>query len=332
MPEPTLLSTWSFGQRANAAGWPYLTSASPSSLDAVEHACRASEADPHVMSVGLGGYPDRAGEVTLDAAIMRSPSQCGSVCYVRRFLHPVSIARLVMEKTPHVMLCGDGADRFAQLHGMAPADLLTAAARSAWEKWLTEHVAARRADHIAYFPSANIEEKKPLDELAAAVDASRGGASHDGRASQGAGASHDTVGVLAMDAAGGFAGACSTSGTAFKVPGRVGDSPLIGHGLYVDPQVGAAVATGLGELIMGVCGTFLAVEAMRRGATPLEAAVEVLGRIIESYPLREEHQVAVIALDRGGRWSSAALRGGYQTAVRTPGRDELVPPERVMLA
>jgi isoaspartyl peptidase/L-asparaginase-like protein (Ntn-hydrolase superfamily) len=340
MPEPILLSTWSFGQRANAAGWPYLTAATGSSLDAVEHACRASEADPHVKSVGLGGYPDRSGEVTLDAAVMRSPSQCGAVCYVRRFLHPVSIARLVMEKTPHVLLAGDGADRFAQLHGMAPADLLTASARSAWEKWISQHVAARHVDHVAYFPPANIEEKRPLDELAAAADhASHGDrpphgapASHSAPASQGADASHDTVGVLAMDAAGGLAGACSTSGTAFKVPGRVGDSPLIGHGLYVDPRVGAAVATGLGELIMGVCGSFLAVEAMRRGAAPLEAAVEVLQRIIESYPPRDEHQVAIIALDRDGRWSSAALRGGYQTAVRTPGRDELVPPERVMLA
>ncbi len=322
MPEPILLSTWSFGQRANAAGWPYLTAATPSSLDAVEHACRASEADPHVMSVGLGGYPDRGGEVSLDAAIMRSPSQCGAVCYVRRFLHPVSIARLVMEKTHHVMLSGDGADRFAQLHGMAPADLLTAPARSAWEKWIAEHVAARCADHAAYFPPANIEEKRPLDSLAAAAD----------HAAHGAGASHDTVGVLAMEAAGGFAGACSTSGTAFKVPGRVGDSPIIGHGLYVDPRVGAAVATGLGELVMGVCGTFLAVEAMRRGAAPLEAAVEVLQRIMDSYPLGDGHQVAIIALDRSGRWSAAALRGGYQTAVRTPSRDELVPPERVMLA
>ncbi len=316
MPEPILLSTWTFGQRANAAGWPHLTAATPSSLDAVEHACRASEADPHVMSVGLGGYPDRSGEVTLDAAIMRSPSQCGAVCYVRRYLHPVSIARLVMEKTPHVLLAGEGADRFAQLHGLAPADLLTGESRAAWQKWLSEHAGARRADHLACVPPANIEEKRPLDELAASTDS----------------APHDTVGVLAIDAAGELAGACSTSGSAFKVPGRVGDSPIIGHGLYVDPRVGAAVTTGLGELVMGVCGTFLAVEAMRRGATPLDAAVEVLERIGQSYTLREEHQVAIITLDRQGRWSSAALRGGYHTAVRTPTRDELVEPERVMLS
>jgi isoaspartyl peptidase/L-asparaginase-like protein (Ntn-hydrolase superfamily) len=248
------------------------------------------------MSVGLGGYPDRSGEVTLDAAIMRAPSQRGSVCCVRRFMHPVSIARLVMETTPHVLLAGDGADRFAKLQGMTPVDLLTNAARLAWQKWIGQHAAARYADQLASFPPANIEERGPLDQLAAAAD----DALPDTRAS------HDTVAVLARDAAGEMAGACSTSG--------------------------AAVATGAGELVMGVCGTFLAVEAMRPGASPLEAAIEVLGRIIDGYPLRDEHQVAIIAMDRGGRWSSAALRAGCHTAVRTPGRDELVEPERVMLA
>jgi isoaspartyl peptidase/L-asparaginase-like protein (Ntn-hydrolase superfamily) len=314
MPDPILLSTWTLGQQANAAGWPYLTAVPPSSLDAVEHACRAVEADPRVMSVGRGGYPDRSGEVTLDAAIMLAPARCGSVCYVRRFMHPVSIARLVMEKTPHVLLAGDGADRFAKLQGMEPVDLLTDQARAAWQNWLAEHAAARRTDQAAYLPPANIEEKQALDELADTP-----------------GGAHDTVGVLARDAGGQLAGACSTSGSAFKVPGRVGDSPIIGHGLYVDPVHGAAVATGLGELVMGVCGTFLAVEAMRRGATPLDAAVEVLNRIIHSYPLREEHQVAIITIDGQGRWSSAALRPGFHTAVRTPTRDELVDPERVML-
>jgi isoaspartyl peptidase/L-asparaginase-like protein (Ntn-hydrolase superfamily) len=315
MPEPILLSTWTLGQRANAAGWPHMSGAAASSLDAVEQACRAIEADPHVMSVGLGGYPDRCGEVTLDASIMLAPSRCGSVCYVRRFMHPISIARLVMEKTPHVLLAGDGADRFAKLCDLKPADLLTRQARAAWQKWLGEHPAAQRLDQAAYMPPVNIEEQKP----------------NDGPIDPGDSAAHDTVGVLACDAAGQLAGACSTSGSAFKVPGRVGDSPIIGHGLYVDPRYGAAVATGLGELVMGVCGTFLAVEAMRRGASPAEAAVEVLERIIDSYTLREEHQVAIIAMDCQGRWSSAALRAGYHTAVRTPTRDELVEPERVML-
>ncbi len=311
MPDPIVLSTWSFGQRANAAAWPYLAGNATSSLDAVEAACRACEADPRVMSVGLGSYPDQAGEVSLDASIMLAPARCGSVCYVRRFLHPISIARLVMEKTAHTMLAGAGAERFAELHGMTPTDLSTEQSRAAWQKWLAARPAVERSD----LPAANFEEQF-IDE---------GLAHRDDRAP------HDTVGVLALDARGQLAGACSTSGSAFKVPGRVGDSPIIGHGLYVDPRAGAAVATGLGELVMGVCGTFLAVEAMRRGAAPREAAVEVLRRIIDSYTLRAEHQVAIIALDSQGRWSSAALRAGYHTAVRTPTRDELVEPEQVML-
>ena len=139
MPEPIILSTWRFGQQANAAGWPLLIGQRPSALDAVEQACRAIEADPQVTSVGLGGYPDQSGEVTLDASIMLSPARCGSVCCVRRFLHPVSIARLVMEHSPHTMLAGDGAERFAAAHGEEPADLLTGPAREAWEKWLAGH-------------------------------------------------------------------------------------------------------------------------------------------------------------------------------------------------
>ena len=304
MPEPILLSTWSFGQRANAAGWPYLTAATPSSLDAVEHACRASEADPHVMSVGLGGYPDRAGEVSLDAAIMRSPSQCGAVCYVRRYLHPVSIARLVMEKTPTCMLAGEGADRFAQLHGLAPADLAhRAESRAAWQKWISRARGGPLRRPRRLFPAGQYRGEK-----AVGLSGRRGGPCCDGADS------HDTVGVLAMDAAGEFAGACSTSGTAFKVPGRVGDSPIIGHGLYVDPRVGAAVATGLGELVMGVCGTFLAVEAMRRGAAPLEAAVEVLERIGQAT------RSARSTRWRSSRWTARAA------GVRPPCAAAITPP------
>jgi L-asparaginase/N4-(beta-N-acetylglucosaminyl)-L-asparaginase len=143
---------------------------------------------------------------------------------------------------------------------------------------------------------------------------------------------HDTVGVLALDARGVLAGACSTSGLAFKLPGRVGDSPIIGHGLYVDPRRGAAVATGMGELIMGVCGTFLAVDRMGRGAPPAEAALEVMTRLRESYDLREDHQVGLIALAPDGGWSSASLRPGFRVAVRTADRDELVDAAQVLLA
>lgn len=315
--DPIILSTWRFGQKANAAGWPCLVSGRRSSLDAVERACRAVEADPEIMTVGRGGYPDRSGEVTLDASIMVSPARCGAVCYVRRFMHPVSIARLVMEKCPHVMLAGEGAGRFAELHGMKPSDLGTEQSRAAWEEWIGEqHQAAREKQH-GDAPQANTAEEAERQLADESLPHNQ---------------AHDTVGILARDAAGEIAGACSTSGLRFKLPGRVGDSPIIGHGLYVDPDHGAAVATGWGELIMGVCGSFLAVELMRRGATPRDAAVEVLQRIVQSHEIREEHQAAIVTLGASGQWSAAALRPGYRTAVRTATRVELVDPERVILA
>jgi isoaspartyl peptidase/L-asparaginase-like protein (Ntn-hydrolase superfamily) len=314
--QPLLLATWSFGRTAVAAGWPHLVRPGGGSLDAVEQAVRAVEADPACMTVGCGGYPDAAGEVTLDASIMLSPARCGSVCFVRRFMHPVSIARIVMEHTPHVMLAGDGAERLARSRGMLPADLLTEASRKAYEKWLAEQGGTARtpaAPAAGAQPRANIEEVRPAaDDLP-----------HNRR--------HDTVGVLALDSSGVLAGACSTSGLPFKLPGRVGDSPIIGHGLYVDPRHGAAVATGHGELIMGICATFLAVEEMRRGASPAEASACVIRRIIESYRLRENHQVGVIALATDGRWSSAALRPGFKVALKTADRDELVDAGQVLL-
>ena len=254
MPEPIILSTWSFGRKANAAGWPYLAGPKASSLDAVEQACRAIEADKQVHSVGCGGCPDRSGEVTLDASIMVSPARCGSVCYVRQFPHPVSVARLVMEKLrPVVMLSGEGADRFAIRQGLAPANLLTERAQAMWRKWIARHPAAQCHDETAFPPPA---EHGRVGRLAGG----RGGSRTTSTTTRSA--------CWPSTRAGQMAGACSTSGLPFKVPGRVGDSPIIGHGLYVDPRRGAAVATGVGELVMGVCGSFLAVELMGRGSPP----------------------------------------------------------------
>jgi N4-(beta-N-acetylglucosaminyl)-L-asparaginase len=316
MHEPIILSTWTFGQIANTAGWPILATPNGSSLDAVEQACRAVESDIDVTSVGRGGCPDRSGEISLDAAIMQSPSRCGAVCYVRRFEHPISIARMVMERLQLVLVAGDGADRFAMRQGLTPVDLLTDRATEMWQKWAADHPDWQRLDGAACLPRSNHEESNT------AVDAES--LPHNQY--------HDTVGVLAIDSSGQLSGACSTSGLPFKVPGRVGDSPIIGHGLYVDPKRGAAVATGRGELVMGVCGSFLAVELIGRGASPLDAAVEVLQRIAESYQLVDEDQVAIIAVDTSGRWNSAALRPGYRTAVRTATRNELVDADRVLLA
>lgn len=293
--DPVILSTWSFGQRANAAAWPIL-SAGGAALDAVETAARDAEADPQNHTVGLGGYPDATGRVSVDASIMLSPARRGAVAGVRTHLHPVTIARKVMEHTPHVLLVGKDADDFGTRFGLPTVDLLTPAARAAWEAW-------RRSGAAPGGPVANIEERKvwPDEE-----------------------ATHDTIGVLCRDAAGTLAGACTTSGMAWKLPGRVGDSPIVGHGLYVDPHAGAAVCTGHGELVMGVCGSFLAVERMRAGMSPEAAADAVIRRIRASYDLRDDDQVGVITLAPSGAWGCAALKPGFRVAVRTAGRDELV--------
>jgi isoaspartyl peptidase/L-asparaginase-like protein (Ntn-hydrolase superfamily) len=305
MTKPLILSTWTFGKRANDAAWPGL-SAGGAALDAVETACRDAESDLENHTVGVGGYPDRDGTVSLDASIMLSPSRCGAVAAVRRFAHPISIARKVMERSPHVLLAGEGADDFAESLGFTPQSLQTDESYAAWKKWRDKHVLAMK----------NIEER-PLPKMR------RSGEEHE---------FHDTIGVLAIDSAGTIAGACSTSGYAFKVPGRVGDSPIVGHGLYVDPDHGAAVATGRGELVMGVCGTFLAVEALRRGADPLNAGMEVLQRIADSYELTDDDQVGLIVLARDGTWAGVSLRTGFRIAVRTADVDELREPEHVLIA
>ena len=228
-----ILSTWSFGQRANRAAWPTLAN-NGSSLDAVEIACRDAESDLSNHTVGKGGRPDASGRVSLDASIMLSPARRGAVAFVRRFEHPISIARAVMEHSPHVLLAGDGAEEFAIEHGFSPTELLTEEMRLEWESWRAGMAKSAPSGPRRTGPTLNIEEQRNT--------------------------SHDTIGVLSLDAHGTLAGACTTSGMAYKLPGRVGDSPIIGHALYVDPTIGAAVATGHGELVMSVCGAFLAVE------------------------------------------------------------------------
>ena len=317
MPDPIILSTWSFGKQANAAAWPAL-SAGGSALDAVEAACGHAEADLKNHTVGRGGYPDRDGNVSLDASIMLAPGKCGSVAAVRRCAHPISLARRVMEKTKHVLLAGEGADLFAVEQGLEAAELVTPEARDAWLKWKD---AQKRGDGATTRGGA-ARPRRNIEELGLrAFDLGRGSDLER---------THDTIGVLCMDARGTLAGACSTSGLAFKLPGRVGDSPIIGQGLYVDPAAGAAVTTGHGELVMGVCGSFLAVEAMRRGAAPVDAAIEVLTRITNAYELEGEDQVGIIVMSKTGEWASASLSDGFRTAVRTQSRDELVDPQRVL--
>jgi len=270
---PVVISTWDFGINANRIAWDILT-AGGKSIDAVEAGIRIIEADPYNSSVGYGGLPDRDGKVTLDASIMDENGNAGSVTFLQNIAHPISVARLVMETTPHVMLSGEGALQFALANGFQQENLLTESSEKAWEEW---------KKHSHYKPVINIEN-------------------------------HDTVGLLAIDKSGGISGGCSTSGVAFKMHGRVGDSPIIGAGLYVDNDIGAAVATGLGELMMKTLSAFLVVELMRSGKDPQDACDEAIWRIIRKYPEHKDHQVGILGIDKKGHTGASSLKKGFTYA------------------
>lgn len=315
--EPLQLATWPIALAAVGAAWPALGAGGPA-VDAVEAACRFAESDPSNHTVGVGGLPDRDGHVSLDAAIMLSPARRAGVAEVRDFAHPISLARRAMDRTPHTLIVGDGAGAFADAQRFERADLLTARARRHWERWRAQHLAAGGAPDAAGAPMANFEADVSFAEHPVAAAADRD--EH-----------HDTIGTIALDARGTLAAACSTSGLPWKIPGRVGDSPIIGHGLYCDPGVGACVATGHGELISGICGAFLAVESLDRGASPLEAATFVLQRIADRFPLTDRDQIGLIVVDAAGRFATASLRPGYQTALGTRDGVTLLKPGRVLL-
>lgn len=245
-------------------------------VDAVEQGVRIVEADPKDTSVGYGGLPDQSGVVTLDACIMDETGNAGSVTYLKNILHPISVARLVMDQTPHVMLSGAGALAFAKENGFEETDLLTEGSKAAWEKWLENR-------------------KDPK------VDENQ----------------HDTIGMLAIDKNGNISGACTTSGAAYKIPGRVGDSPIIGAGLFVDNEVGAATATGLGELVMKTLGTFLVVELMRNGASPQAACEEAVRRISEKHlkGMDSPPQVGFIAINKAGEHGAYSLSKGFKYTI-----------------
>src|SRR5690348_10213425 len=244
---PMVVSTWNFGVQANEAAWKILQQGG-SALDAAEAGAKVPEADPKNQSVGLGGLPDRDGNVTLDACEMDEKGNAGAVGCLENIVHAVSVARAVMEKTPHVMLVGEGAFQFALANGFKKENLLTPESEKAWKEWLKTS---------KYEPIMNIENK--LHKPASGGDMP-GGPNN-----------HDTIGMIAMDANGNCSGACTTSGMAFKMRGRVGDSPIIGAGLYVDNEVGAATSTGVGEEVIRIVGSHLVVELMRQGLAP-EAA------------------------------------------------------------
>ncbi len=292
---PIVISTWNHGLAANEAAWQVLSSGGWS-LDAVEAGVRVPEADPEVITVGYGGIPDADGKVTLDACIMDDKGRAGSVAFLESIKHPISVARLVMEKTPHVMLSGDGALKFALQNGFKKENLLTPKMKAEWKKW--------KKEKKAFSSKINIENQ--LED------------------------NHDTIGMLAIDSKGRISGACTTSGMGFKLHGRVGDSPIIGAGLFVDGEVGGAVATGSGELVMKTLGSFLVVELMRNGKSPSEACEEAVRRIARKIPDYQNHQVGFIALKKDGEFGSFCIQPGFNFALKTKTETKLVDVEAWM--
>ena len=282
--EPVVISTWDFGKAANVGAWNILKKGGRA-LDAVEAGVMIPEADPENQSVGLGGRPDRDGRVTLDACIMDENYRCGSVAALEHVVHAISVARMVMEKTPHVMLVGDGATQFALANGFKKENLLTPKSEEEWKEWLKTS---------KYEPQKNIENMLP------------GGVRN-----------HDTIGMVAMDKSGSLSGACTTSGMAYKLHGRVGDSPIIGAGLYVDNEVGAATSTGVGEEVIRIVGSHLVVELMRQGLPPEDACKRAVERIISRNPeMAKKVQVGFLALNKSGEYGAYALQKGFSYAVR----------------
>ena len=280
---PLVIATWHV-ENATAKAMEVLQ-AGGSSLDAVEQGCRVEEANEKGQSVGKGGLPDRDGNVTLDACIMDKHGNCGSVVFLKDIKHAVSVARKVMEDTPHVMLAGDGAKQFAISEGFEPENLLTEASKEAWKEWKVKS---------EYQPIINIEN-------------------------------HDTIGMLAIDKNGDISGACTTSGLAYKMSGRVGDSPIIGSGLYVDNEIGACVATGLGEEVVKTVGSFLVVELMRQGKTPQQACEEAIGRIVNKPNSNyKDFQVGYIAVNKKGETGSYSIHQWFSMTKFQDGKNEQI--------
>lgn len=277
---PLILSTWNHGIPANDAAWDILEN-NGSPMDAAEAGARVSEADPTITSVGFGGLPDEQGNVTLDSCVMDHTGNCGSVAFLQNIMHPVSVARKVMEETKHVMLVGEGARQFAISQGFKEIDLLTDESRISWKDWKKEQ-----------------REMTPHE-------------------------THDTISVLVQDKNGDMAGACTTSGWAYKLHGRIGDSPIIGAGLFVDNEVGCAAATGLGEEVIKTTGSFLVVELMRQGFDPTKACEEALNRVIKAHNGNPDFQIGYIAMRKDGKIGAACLKWSFEYALSQGGENKL---------
>ena len=277
---PLILSTWSHGIPANDAAWDILEN-NGSPMDAAEAGARVPEADPTITSVGFGGFPDEQGNVTLDSCVMDHTGNCGSVAFLQNIMHPVSVARKVMEETKHVMIVGEGARQFAISQGFKEIDLLTDESRISWKDWKKEQ-----------------REMTPHE-------------------------THDTISVLVQDKNGDMAGACTTSGWAYKLHGRVGDSPIIGAGLFVDNEVGCAAATGLGEEVIKTTGSFLVVELMRQGYDPTKACEEALNRVVKAHNGNPDFQIGYIAMRKDGKIGAACLKWSFEYALSQGGENKL---------
>lgn len=280
--KPVVISTWNHGIPANAAAWEILNK-NGRALDAVEKGVRVTESDPKITSVGYGGWPDRDGHVTLDACIMDENLNGGSVGCIEHIKNPISVARLVMEKTPHVMLVGEGALQFALQNGFKKENLLTDESKKVWEEWKKKNNYITIGEH-----------------------------------------NHDTIGMVALDNNGNLSGACTTSGLAWKIHGRVGDSPILGAGLYVDNEVGGAASTGVGEAVMRTCGSYLVVELMRSGKSPGEACKMAVERIMAKNMKYNDLQVGFIALNKNGEAGGYAIKKGFQYALYADGKNQLI--------
>ena len=272
--KPIVIATWNV-QNVTAKAWEVIQK-NQSALDAVEQGCMVEEADVKNSTVGMGGLPDRDGHVTLDACVMDKDGNYGAVVNVQNITHVVSLAKKVMQETPHVILAGLGAEQFAYEQGFKKENLLTESSKKAWERW---------KEKSEYKPIINIEN-------------------------------HDTIGMLAIDKNGDISGACTSSGLAYKMSGRVGDSAIIGSGLFIDNEVGGATATGLGEDILKTVGSFLIVELMRQGKSPQKACEEAVNRVVKKAGANYKNfQVGFIALNKKGETGAYCIHPGFSYTV-----------------
>lgn len=301
---PIVISTWDAGLEANKAAWKILIGGGRA-LDAVEEGVKVTEASQNCC-VGLGANPDRDGFVTLDACIMDEFSNCGSVAFLERIKHPISVARRVMEKTPHVMLVGSGAQQFAVAEGFPLEEQkLSPDAQRAYEQWLKKS---------EYKPVINIENSKNDHGLFTPQYLETGEFNHD------------TIGMVAMDANGNLSGSCTTSGMGFKMRGRLGDSPIIGAGLFVDNEVGACTATGQGEDVIRISGSHTVVELMRQGLSPEKACKKAIERIIKIKKEKaKDIQVAFLAINKKGEVGTFAIQKGFSYAIKNGSMEKLIP-------